>query len=127
VVGVGVGVGVELIALEVVAGLEVDLGQLVDAVPALRALVHPQNPALRAQVGHRDSLVEPQGRTTVDASPVTRSTSRLASGRTNTPWSCASPATMALSQSSGSSKARSERESCATATSSGPSPIENHP
>ena len=60
----------------------------------------------------------------MDASPVTRSTSRLASGRTHTPWSCANPATMALSQSSGSSTARPARESCATATSLGTSTIE---
>ena len=46
-------VGVQVICLVgpvVVAGLEVDLGQLVDAVPALRALVHPQDPGpLRAR------------------------------------------------------------------------------
>jgi len=60
----------------------------------------------------------------VDASPLTRSTNRLANGRTHTPWSCANPATMALSQSNGSSTARRACESCATATLLGTSTIE---
>ena len=60
----------------------------------------------------------------MDASPVTRSTNRLANGRTHTPWSCASPATMALSQSKASSTARRACESCATATSLETSTIE---
>jgi hypothetical protein len=63
----------------------------------------------------------------VDASPVKRSTSRLTSGRTHTPWSCANPATMALSQSIGSRTARRAGESCATATSLGTSTIETTP
>ena len=60
----------------------------------------------------------------MDASPVTRSTSRLASGHTHTPCSWANPATIALSHSNGSSTARGAGESCATATSLGTSTIE---
>src|SRR5450759_4655061 len=77
-------------------------------------------------VEHRPTVRGYIGRT-VDASPVTRSTSRRANGRTHTPWSCANPATMALSHSNGSSTARPARESCATPTSMGTSTIETTP